>query len=52
MHLPLGAQSARKQPSTMTRKSIESAAKYLVWAIFLFFIVCVVKVLEMMGIFN
>ena len=36
----------------MTRKSIESAAKLLVWGFFFFFIYCVIKVMGMMGIFN
>jgi len=36
----------------MTRKSIESVAKVFIWAIFAFFIVCVLKVMTMMGIIN
>lgn len=36
----------------MTRKSIETAAKLLIWGFFVFFIVCVFKVMGMMGIFN
>ncbi len=33
----------------MTRKSIEAAAKYFLWAMFVFFLVVVYQVLGMMG---
>lgn len=34
----------------MTRKSIEAAAKYFIWAIFVLFLIVVYQVLGMMGI--
>ena len=38
------------RPDPMTRKSIEAACKYFVWAMFAFFIFVVIKVLGMMGV--
>lgn len=34
----------------MTRKSIEAAAKYFIWGIFVLFLVVIYQVLGMMGV--
>jgi hypothetical protein len=34
----------------MTRKSIETSAKYFIWAIFAFFLFVVYQILGMMGV--
>jgi hypothetical protein len=35
--------------NAMTRKSIEATAKYFIWGLFVFFLLVIFKVLEMMG---